>query len=357
MYRALLLLAVAGCLLTGCVERRTALHLWFDEQADVLHILHVHTHILGHDKAERDWLVKQWHWRDKMIPTIRILGYTAYLRQSSDSYQQIDLDSPSATELPTFKTDLPLGDIIIRPGNYFSGPDGALAYTHQIDLPGKTLDALLQRGIDATREEWKKGIDVERERRKNGGKVFSWEECRETLLQSVESWGTDGPPVAVADDQRATPERCLSDESLTKLDGALKSKRLLQREGSQLSLSLPLTETDRGQLVSIYGEVHERALAKFKAKEVPKDVQALIDDAFLDFVRDIIVKPGTDDLLIVSCRLPRSLSVPAHEIDMPPSADDQALQKDTLAAVKSAGVPVRSDVKIDEVVSRFRSGE
>lgn len=355
MYRALILLA-AGCLLTGCVERRTALHLRFDEQADVLQILHVHTHILGHDQPERDWLVKQWRWREKLIPTVRFLGYIGYLRQSDDSYQQIDLDSPSAGEPPTLNTDLPLGEIVIRPGEYFIGPDGALAYTHQIDLPGKTLDALLQRGVDATRQEWKKGIAAERERRKSGGKVFSWEECRDFLLQGVESWGTDAPAVAVAEDQQAIPDRCLSDESLAKLDGALDRKGILRREGAQLLLSLPLTETDRGQLISIYGEVHERALAKLEAKEVPKETLPLIDDSFLRFVREMIVKPGADETLVLSVRLPNRLAVPAHPSEERPSADEEALQKETLKVIKAAEVPLRSDVKVTDVIARFHDG-
>lgn len=355
MYRLLLTLAVASCALTGCVERRTALHLRFDEQADVLHILHVHTHIRGHDKAERDWLVKQWQWRDKLIPTVRFLGYTAYLRQSNDSYQQVDLDSPSAGEPPVLKTAVPLDDIVIRPGKLFIGPDNALAYTHQIDLPGKTLDMLLQLGVDATRQDWKKGIAAERERRRSGGKVFSWEEGREFLLAEVESWGA-APRAKMPDQDRASIERCVSDESLSKLEAALDGKKtLLRREGGQLLLSLPLTETDRGQLISIYGEVHERALAKLQARTVPDELQPLIDDDFLDFIRQITLQPATDDSLIISCRLPSRLSVPARPSDEPPSDDEQESQQETLKVIKAANIPLPPDVNVTDIIARFRS--
>jgi hypothetical protein len=355
MYRLLLILAAASCALTGCVERRNALHLRFDEQADVLQILHVHTHILGHDKAERDWLVKQWQWRDRLIPTVRFLGYIAYLRQSNDSYRQIDLDSPSAGDPPILKTAVPLDEIVIRPGEYFVGPDNALACTHQIDLPGKTLDTLLQLGIDATRQEWKNGIAAERERRRNGGKVFSWEECREFLLAEVESWGA-APRVETPEDRRASPDRCLSDESLSKLEAALDGKTLLRRDGSELSLSLPLIETDRGQLISIYGEVHERALARLKAREVRKELHSLIDDDFLNFLRGITLKPGMDDSLTVCCRLPRRLAVPAHPSVEPPTDAEQELQKETLKVIQAAGIPLPSSVKVTDVIARFHSG-
>jgi hypothetical protein len=356
MHRALALVAIFCCLLTGCIERRPAIHLRFDEQADVLQILHVHTHIFGHDKSERNWLVKQWEWRDRLIPTVRVLGYIAYLRHSNDSYQQIDLDSPSANDAPIQKTDLPLGGIVIRPGELFLGPENALAYTHQVDLPGKTFDALLQRALKASRDEWKKGIAAERERRSSGGKVFAWEECRELLLRGVNSWGIDAPPVELPDDQRATPERCLSDESLRKLEAALDGKNILSREGSLLTLSLPLNETDRGQVISIYGEVHERAMSKFKAKELPKEMQRLVDDDFLAFAREINVQPGVDDLVILSCRLPRRFALLTDPSDAPPSEEEAALQRETVAAIKAAGIPVRSDVKLDDIVAKFRGG-
>lgn len=356
MYRAILLLAVAGCVLTGCVERRTAMHLRFDERSDMLHILYVHTHILGHDQAERDWLVKQWRWRDKLIPTVRFLGYIGYLRQSADSYQQIDLDAPGGNEPPTLKTDVPLGDIVIRPGEFFRGPDNALAYTHRVDFPGKALDALLQRCIDAAHKDWKEGIVAERERRKNGGKVFRWEDLREDLLAEVARWGTDAPPLVVPDDQQPYPTRCLSDESLGKLESALERKSALHREGNVLSFSLPLSETDRGQIISIFGEVQEKAVAKFKDKEVPQEMQKLIDDEFVSFVQDIFAKPGSDDLLILSCRLPRKLGLPAAESAMPPTAEEQTLQKETLMAIKAAGIPLRTDVRLADVVEKFLGG-
>lgn len=119
-------------------------------------------------------------------------------------------------------------------------------------------------------------------------------------------------------------------------------------------LSLPLTETDRGQLVSIYGEVHERALAKLKARELPKEMQALINDDFLQFVREIIVKPGADELLVVSCRLPGRLALPAHPSGVAPTEDEQGLQKETIAVIKAAGIPVRTDAKLEDVVAKFR---
>lgn len=356
MHRAMALVAILGCLLTGCIERRTAIHLRFDEQADVLQILHVHTHIFGHDKSERDWLIKQWEWRDRLIPTARVLGYIAYLRHSNDTYQQIDLDSPSPNEPPIQKTDLPLGGIVIRPGELFIGPDNALAYTHQVDLPGKTLDALLQRAVETSRDDWKKAITAERERRNSGGKVFAWEECRELLLRGVNNWGIDAPPVELPDDQRASPERCLSDESLRKLEAALGGKTILSREGSLLSLTLPLTETDRGQVISIYGEVHETAMSKLKGKDLPKEMQRLVDHDFLAFAREINVQPGADDLLILSCRLPRHLALLSDPSDAPPSEEEPALQKETVAAIKAAGIPVRSDVKLDDIVAKFRGG-
>lgn len=43
----LLLLATAALLTTGCIQRRVALHLRYDEGKDLLRVLYVHTHILG----------------------------------------------------------------------------------------------------------------------------------------------------------------------------------------------------------------------------------------------------------------------------------------------------------------------
>lgn len=338
MKHALLLLAAVALFTTGCIERRVALHLRYDEGTDVLRVLYVHTHILGHDDNERDWIVKTWRWRERLIPTLRILGYHAYLRVAADKYQQIDLDSPDKVEPVESKTDVPLDKIVIKPGDLFVGPDKALAYTHEVRFPGQVIDAALRHADQGLRDQFQRLVESERQRRTGGGVVSTWGECRESMIQAMRNIGTD-------ESKQGIPfHHCLSGESLDQLAAAATGGKIrFARKGAVVSVGLPLTAADRRELARTIDAVREVARVKAKEHALTKSTMELLES--------VIAREEGDELRL-SCHLPADAKFiePAEAL----SEDDALLLAETLAAVKAAGVPVRSDVELGEVIAKFR---
>jgi hypothetical protein len=208
----------------------------------------------------------------------------------------------------------------------------------------QVIGGLIERGVATGRRNGRQIVSGESER--TAGEYFLGKSAAE-----IERWGTDAPPLAVPDDESSQIAACRTNRWTSWSPPSTASHSATR--GNLLSLSRRW-RNGYGQIISIYGEVHEKALGKLRSKELPKEMKQLIDDDFLAFFEAIGVKPGSDDVLILSCPLPRKLTLPAQEGDMPPNPDERELQKATLAAIKAAGIPVRDDVNLSDVVAKFR---
>jgi hypothetical protein len=192
----------------------------------------------------------------------------------------------------------------------------------------------------------KQAVAKERERRKNGGKVLPWEQCRKRNLQALKAIGSDEPMPVFAEDETPDPERCLSEESLGELVAAATAGKLgIRRTGPTIALDLPLAEADQRELVGLFAAAREVVLAKPKIKALPASVHELLEG--------LAVKPGDAGLLTLSGKLPARLESPVLEDVEPLTADQAIAQQETVAAIKAAGIKVREDVQVNDVVKRF----
>lgn len=343
----LLALMVVTCLTqTGCIERRIAMHFRYDEKADTLAVMYVYTHVLAHDKEELDWLLKQWEWREKLIPLAPMLWFPAFVREADDAYRPIDLNDPSKAEPPKLTTDVPLDAIGIQPGEFFQGPDDSLCYTHLLLLPGKVLDAALAKAAVAANQGVAQSVVEELKRRADGGKIRSWKDCRDHLAHAFGPAEDGTEPPADAPD----PIHCLSPESLAMLQAAAEKREIkLQREGANLAVTAPLTEADRRGLISALEAGRDATLRKAKEKKANRSVMTLIESA--------AAKDAGGDLLRVSLRLPRNLDLSALDEDPPLTGEQRQHLQETLVFAKANNIVVRTDLKISDITEKFHAGK
>lgn len=232
---------------------------------------------------------------------------------------------------------MPLDKTVIKPGDLFVGPDKALASTHEVSLPGEVIDALLRHGDVELGKQVQQLIDSERERRAGGGVVSTWGECRDSLIQAVQNIGTDESTEGIPFDH------CLSDESLDKLAAAARGGKIrFARKGAVVSVGLPLAAADRRELARTIDAVRE--VARVKAKE------HALSKSTMDLLESVIAREEGDELRL-SCHLPADAEF--TEPVEPMTEDDAMLAAETLEAVEAAGVPVRSDVKLSEIIAKF----
>lgn len=364
---------------SGCIRKRAAIYGKYNDKSDSFSLLFVNTHYQVQTNNEIDWLVKRWEVRKKLIPLPGIMFTdNEIVRISNDSYRLVDFNSPGQVS-PVSKTDIPLDSITITPGDFFVGPDGTLSITHRIELPGKIVDQLLQQQFNQVSvqlsEQAKVVFAEERKRRVGGGKVVPWEALRKSLRTLVDSKLTTPVP----EGEPSNLLSILSEVSLTQLEkAAIANKLAIRRSGTTLSVLLPLSPEDGEELRKTVPDIRDALRATLLAYLRSKDpdlirnaLQATSrskdpDLKLLDFAEKILgsisVAPA-DGGFTLSVKVPKELDSSLllalfgfTVSDPDPNPEKSKIeQRNTLAAIRKKKVPVREDVKLDELITKFRA--
>ncbi len=179
------LLLALTMMLSGCLIDEVTVRVRYDAAGDEFGILTIYEHFRSspngvekpQDKAGRfanDFaaLKKVWDNREQLIPIEpSIFGTTDYLLLAPDhksvaDSQRLDDDPPIAWE-----------QVKIMPGKLFKDADGGIGYHHEVRIPGKVIDQLLQLAISrlAKNHDLIQSVKVELAARQDGKPRRAWE--------------------------------------------------------------------------------------------------------------------------------------------------------------------------------------
>lgn len=322
------------CILGGCISKHQTLLLKYSAENDSYTVLILSTHYQASHKDDLKWLAEQYALRDRLIPygplIFSFMTEPAAVRKSNDSFDEIDLSKKA--KFIERKTKIPLEDIHIKPGEFYRGPEGGLAYYHELEIPGRTVDLLLQ---ETPVDDVAKTAEAEQQRRKTGGKRKDWAELHEKLELALKE-------EKVNPNVDNDPVQCLSDATLSLL--AEKKDIRVSRDKRTFSLTLPMELEDSKQFVKFW-----MLFKQVVAKEMTKREQLAPS---IDLLDAIAVK-STGDGLALSLEVPEKFD--GRKTFPPRKYRESELGEiaETLAAIEKQGIRVRNDFDADKHADEF----
>ncbi len=241
-----------------------------------------------------------------------------------------------------------LDKIVARPGQFFATERGTLAYYHVTEAPGAVVGELGQIAVSDLLDQSLAPIAMERTRRENGGERLPWpaeEQLKKTLAgagpdeNGANPEETEDPSIKVFEEN---PLACFSDDSLQQPDAQIDADGLIvTRQGSTLSLNLPLSDDDTQGVL--------RALAEIKRQIRNEEMSS---DEATQFMSSFEIK-RCENGVAVKMDLVRAFAPLANWWE---ATRDVELRDEAMSAgaqIKSRGVPVSNGLSVAGVIDDF----
>lgn len=248
-------LAVVAAMVPGCLEARETDKMVYDAARDEFRLVMVLEDISG-GGSDMQYLGAIQRNKDHLIaPCVPgdAFGYAPwFVRLEDHKAGKVTFSQPRAGDMLPIEVKASLGAIDVRPGAFFVAGN-RLCYYHAMNVPGKTIDALIEQTRKDQLAPLKKAVEAERDRRKFLGQVYTWAQLTQQEIEAVKKDSTDHP---------IKPFMVMEEASLEKLvTVAGDPKKGLTRQGKDFVLNLPLTPRDRDGLVEMWGQFLKAAEA------------------------------------------------------------------------------------------------
>jgi hypothetical protein len=240
------LLLTSALLLPGCLKARETDRILYDPTPDQFRLVMVLENITG-TNSDLQYLAAITQNKDHLLAPLmpgNFMGYAPwYIRLADHKAAKVTFSQPRPGDLQPIEATTPLSAIDIRPGTFFIQNNG-LCYYHALAVPGKTIDALLAQTQKDQFKPFQKAVQKEIDRRKNGGRTYTWDELIAQEIKALNENSTKHP---------IQPQQVVEEESLNLLiKAAADNKTALVRKGKDFQLALPLTLRDREGLATLW---------------------------------------------------------------------------------------------------------
>lgn len=337
-------LALLPLFLAGCVEGQVGDFVKYDKDADAFHLVQYYTNLYATDPKDLDHIAAVWKKKNAMISSPidgAIFSTYALERLSKNEYQPVSLGEPDKKP-PAKKTKADLESVKIIPGDFYLNKHGNLACFHQVIVPGKVVDTLLDEFRPEVFAEIAKEADRQIKLADKTEKVrkLSWEDVRKELLRQLTKQG-EPPPKEEVENQWP-----LEMESLQKLAKAGASGTgKLSRRGDAFTIFLPLTAKDTKELV---------ALADTARSTVTKQIKEgkLVEEGVDELLESLQVQ-GVDGGLTVTIHTGKFAHAFVHDLDPPSDPNKQKGYQTTVAGVQGRGIVLSNDAALRKLAKEY----
>jgi hypothetical protein len=347
--------AVIGvlCLLAaGCVEGQVRDLVRYDRDSDSFRCLQAYTNLHAKDKSDLDHLAKLWEKRASILTNpaqLHLFTTTAYERRGKHKFCALSLGEPANREPEVKTTRADLDTIQVMPGEFYLGKHKTLSYYHQIVIPGKTVDAILEEASPLLAEQIAAKANEQLQLlEKQTGKRLTWDEVRKRALTAFTKGGAAPPGEGKAK----------GDEEVLPLEAA--SLRLLIRAGADRSLKLsrkqevfrfvlPLSPRDTQEALATFDLIKETITDRHK-KGQPAE------PGLPDVVASFRLGKREGNGLEVSVDLPGLIvAAQAGREDALPDAQKTPGYKNTIKGIEDRGIKVNKMLSLDELVAKYKA--
>ena len=316
----------------------------------------------------QDYLVSLFKNRQDIIcfPEINILERkiysTAFLYVDLEHYRHINLsEKQKAGDL--YKSPFFLNRILVQPGNFYSGNNGSLCYSHIIGIAGKDLDLLIANELKSANDDFagqNKRMMTARETpltetNRIEGRYY-WDDF--PTNETLEFWidqPTDILHLHRDMNYLIASIQMTEADSLTFLDYL--GKRLTEYEGDADNISNKLEEYSKMEQGP-----YTRGISEVEMHRLLEEKQQLFSSVFRLIYDSITIQP-TPRLGIV--RLSARINLlSAYNLDvhgkilrrldnLTISSEDIKNSADTIQQLRTAGISVHNDIRTDAIVEKF----
>jgi len=241
---ALLLLAA---LLGGCLEARESDRLTYDATRDEFRFVMVLENISG-DTSDLQYLNAILRNKDHLLaPVVATNPFGMmpwFVRLDDHMAGKLTFQQPKPGDMqPITVKETSLASIEIKPGALFV-QNNMLCYYHAMNVPGKAIDSVMTQMRGDELKSVKKAVQAERDRRKNHGKVHTWDELMKQEVEALEKDSADHP---------IKPFEVMEDASLEHIvTVTAEGQKGMTRQGKDFVLNMPLTERDRDGVLRLW---------------------------------------------------------------------------------------------------------
>ncbi|TWU02345.1 hypothetical protein [Stieleria varia] len=340
---------IAACVafllcLDGCVIFRPTAMVRYETERDRFEVLCVMEQIRFEHDAEAAGMKSLWDQRENWLPLVLdtgFLGDLSFLRLSDRRIASMQLGASPGAEV-----DLPmdLSVIEIHPGEFFVNEDSGIAFHQSVGVPGKCIDAILD--YLAVELSVEMNANAQRELLSDRPRK-SWETVRSNMNDAFDkkSPATKNEDIQSAPDSRS-PFR---DESLQLLaNGKLK----YSRDGSTIQVSIPMSVTDQFEVIETfnhYVKLQENYLTNSHSLAAHVIRTARLSKAGGELQVEIKLDQQSDS--------PNFSQATSNTwIGPAPKGRPYLSQRECLSLLQKRGVPVRTDLTRQQVVSRWNEG-
>lgn len=348
----------------GCLRADVFHYLGYDAADDTFTASVIYTNLQSESPADLEHLAALWKQREEIIIHPFVLnffgGQQAILRLDGRHYKAIDLAQAAKQLLPELESEIALDSIAVKPGRFFMGPHKTLCYSHQIKVPGKSVDQILGLANKSINAALAEEIPKEIKRRADGGKVGTWDELRRAMVNEIEAERKaeqakkapgDGPnpqPPPPPNGEQQDKGLPLSAASLELLQKAAAGGELaIIRHGGEFEVSLPLSPDDCREAkatIAACKEALDRHLPPaveplVRVGQISKTIQAENDDG-----KRLIIKFTVPPLVALSLD---AASPP------PPDPKLAARYRDVIDFVRNQKISIDDNLTLKQVVEGF----
>lgn len=250
---------------SGCIEADSAFYLRYDQEKDSFSQLRIFSNIRTSKADELSYLFALTQKKEDVmiLPIPGILGPPpAYVRLEGGKIHPLSLSTPPAGFKD--KLDFSKGEpfpvdfstIRIRPGKFFLNEKKNLCYSHEVEVPGKTVDQLILALNKTLSQELPKGM-AELIRADADEKLprITWEQTRKKLSEQIPGSNPPENPNPNGKDQKTRGPFELASLQLI-MNAAADEKLNLKRQGARLTFHLPITKGDSKELIATLDHLH-----------------------------------------------------------------------------------------------------
>jgi hypothetical protein len=342
-------LALSGCLKAKETDRAT-----YDAQRDEFRLVMVLENIDG-GTGDMDYLGNILVNKDHLIAPLMpgdAFGYAPwFLRLEDHKTAKVSFVEPQKGDMQPIDAIAPLDTIAIHPGALFV-QNNRLCYYHAVNVPGKTVDALLEQTRKDNFDPLKKAVKEELNRRAKGGKVHTWQQLTDQELTALKSNSGDHP---------IKPFMVMEAASLDKIVAAsAKAQSGITRKGKDFQILVPLTATDRTGFLGLWDTWTK------SAKEHPVDPGAKKDarSFTLNLPVEALAIVPTDDGVALSIDILKiynilSESFAKYQESNPLFAPDSSPAREPASEVKYAlshNWPLQANLTTAQILKDFDAG-
>jgi len=354
------ILALSTVLFSGCLNSEEAILGRYDAAKDEFVFLNLYQRISAQKPVDAEYLYALWQNRDHLItpPIPTIFTKTSVLRISPTEFAVVNLGE-SSKAIDATLSPVSLDAITVKPGKFFKRGGDAVCYYDQIVVPGKTIDQLLDAIQPEARKSIVASIRAEADRRKNGGKVWGWDDFRKLRLKDVRGGDdvTKSPDAKPGEEPSDDVIQYLSAETLDALTkGVTDGTAKISRKGPVFTMVVPGSEADVKAVVGIVQDMRTEAATLLQKGTAGKDVgmaKKLTDP--------IAVRAASPTVLELSIDVTELFK--AMEDVKPPAAALEPSNEETtkgtaavMAVLKEKGVPVDATLTVDQILAQFKDG-